>query len=112
VAREACRAVEPARQALREVPVGPLTLAPEGGSYAFEGELLVGPLLRGRADVAMLLARPEGLATYDTDRTVRRRVDYAPGQLLRGRLSLFVDGHCGCGGPLPSMPTALYVVAA
>jgi hypothetical protein len=60
----------------------------------------------------MRLARPEGLATYDTGRTVRRRVDYAPGQLLRGRLSLFVDGHCGCGGPLPPIPAALYAVAA
>ena len=42
------------RQALRETLVGPLTLTPEGRTYRFEGELLVGSLLRGSDDLQPL----------------------------------------------------------
>jgi len=43
--------VEVMRQVLREVLVGPLTLTPDGGTYRFGWELLVGSLLRGSDDL-------------------------------------------------------------
>ena len=55
------RAVEETRRALREILVGPLTLTPEGGTYRFEGELLVGALLRGSVDLQPLVRARQDL---------------------------------------------------
>jgi site-specific DNA recombinase len=48
------------RQFLRESLVGPLRFTPEGRSYRFEGEIAVGQLLAGKADVAPFVASPTG----------------------------------------------------
>jgi hypothetical protein len=61
-----------ARQELRQILVGPLTLTPQDGTYAFEGESVIPALLLGRAGLATFMARPEGLEPYGTNRGNRR----------------------------------------
>jgi hypothetical protein len=46
------------RRAFRQILVGPLTLTPQDGTYAFEGEILIPALLLGRAGLATFVVRP------------------------------------------------------
>jgi hypothetical protein len=63
--------VDRARQALREILVGPLTLTREGASFRFEGEASIGALIACRVGLPTFVARPDARATHG--RRPRRR---------------------------------------
>src|SRR5262245_4983913 len=54
------------REALREFLLGPLELMPEGRTYRFKGEALLGAALLGKAGFPTYVARLAGLETCDS----------------------------------------------
>jgi hypothetical protein len=52
--------VEDGRQLLREVLAGPLRFTPDGKTYRFEGEAVIGQLVAGMVGLPTVLASPTG----------------------------------------------------
>ena len=57
----ATRAVSDGRQLLRETLAGPLRMTPVGRSFRFEGEVRIGHLLAGLADVCNKICNRDGV---------------------------------------------------